>query len=73
MEIDKVNKLKEEPQLSGAYIHSLVKQLTSSRTKEPINSKHYSCVDDDSFSSQNMTKLSEGLSEREQPYEPQQP
>nr|POE67382.1 hypothetical protein CFP56_43627 [Quercus suber] len=41
MEIDhKLNsKLKEEPRLSGAYIRSLVKQLTSSRTKDPMNSK----------------------------------
>ncbi|XP_075670534.1 protein AAL-toxin resistant 7 [Castanea sativa] len=41
MEIDhKLNsKLKEEPHLSGAYIRSLVKQLTSSRTKDPMNSK----------------------------------
>ncbi|XP_050258042.1 uncharacterized protein LOC126703154 [Quercus robur] len=40
MEIDhKLNsKLKEEPHLSGAYIRSLVKQLTSSRTKDPMNS-----------------------------------
>ncbi|KAI3715358.1 hypothetical protein L6452_22338 [Arctium lappa] len=34
MEKDKV---KEEPHLSGAYIRSLVKHLTSTRTKDPFN------------------------------------
>ncbi|KAJ9538424.1 hypothetical protein OSB04_031157 [Centaurea solstitialis] len=34
---DKVDKVKEEPRLSGAYIRSLVKQLTSARTKLPVN------------------------------------
>nr|GMD87172.1 ras guanine nucleotide exchange factor L isoform X1 [Ipomoea batatas] len=34
-----VEKLKEEPHVSGAYIRTLVKQLTSSRTKDPLNSK----------------------------------
>ena len=37
MDIDKFHKLKEDPHLSGAYICSLVKQLTSSRTKDLIN------------------------------------
>ena len=40
MDIDKIHKLKEEideTHLSGAYICSLVKQLTSSRTKDLIN------------------------------------
>lgn len=37
MEIDKVDKVKEEPHLSGAYIRSLVKQLTSSRTKDSVD------------------------------------
>ncbi|CAL1390083.1 unnamed protein product [Linum trigynum] len=31
---------KDEPHLSGAYIRSLVKQLTSSRTKDPMDPKH---------------------------------
>nr|GMD83799.1 myb-like protein P [Ipomoea batatas] len=31
--------VKEEPHVSGAYIRTLVKQLTSSRTKDPLNSK----------------------------------
>ncbi|EEF46172.1 hypothetical protein RCOM_0708150 [Ricinus communis] len=73
MEIDKLNKLKEEPHLSGAYIRSLVKQLTSSRTKDPMNSKDRSCVDDDSFSGQNMAKFGEGVSENQQTQQPQQP
>ncbi|KAK8568608.1 hypothetical protein V6N13_106511 [Hibiscus sabdariffa] len=35
MEIDKLSELKEDPHLSGAYIRTLVKQLTTSRTKGP--------------------------------------
>ncbi|KAL6965680.1 hypothetical protein U1Q18_036735 [Sarracenia purpurea var. burkii] len=60
------NKLKEEePHLSGAYIRSLVKQLTSSRTKDPINPKHHShstsSADGDGFlpCPQNLTKFGE--------------
>lgn len=73
MQIDKHNRLKEEPHLSGAYIRSLVKQLTSSRTKDPMNPKDRGCVDDDGFSGQNMTKFGEGLSEKQQSQQPQQP
>ncbi|XP_021692488.2 uncharacterized protein LOC110673660 [Hevea brasiliensis] len=73
MEIDKHNKLKEEHHLSGAYIRSLVKQLTSSRTKDPMNPKDRGCVDDYSFSGQNMTKFGEVLSENQQTRQPQQP
>nr|GMC56501.1 myb-like protein P [Ipomoea batatas] len=36
LEIKKLDKLTEEPGLSGAYIRSLVKQLTSSRAKRPL-------------------------------------
>lgn len=35
--MEEIEKLREEPHLSGAYIRSLVKQLTSSRTKDPVN------------------------------------
>lgn len=77
MEIDnKLDKLKEEPQLSGAYIRSLVKQLTSSRTKDPMNPKGHQdsspVLDgDDKFpaQNQNLTKISE----TQQPQPPQQP
>ncbi|KDP34001.1 hypothetical protein JCGZ_07572 [Jatropha curcas] len=72
MQIDKLNKLKEEPHLSGAYIRSLVKQLTSSRTKDPMNPKDRGSVDDDSFTGQNRTKFGEGVSENQQPQLPQQ-
>ncbi|GJZ46815.1 hypothetical protein Tco_0600647 [Tanacetum coccineum] len=37
MEKDKVDKVKEEPHLSGAYIRSLVKHLSSTRTKDSVN------------------------------------
>ena len=37
MEKDEVDKVKEEPRLSGAYIRSLVKHLTSARTKDSVN------------------------------------
>lgn len=70
MEIDKLNKLKEEPHLSGAYIRSLVKQLTSSKTKDSMNhSKDPDCVvvdsDGDGFPSQNLTKLGEDLNQNQ--------
>ena len=55
MEVAKVDKLKQEPHLSGAYIRSLVKQLTSSRTKDPLNPKDH----DDSL--ENSTKLDDNL------------
>ncbi|KAG5591737.1 hypothetical protein H5410_042251 [Solanum commersonii] len=55
MEVAKVDKLKQEPHLSGAYIRSLVKQLTSSRTKDPLNPKDH----DDSL--ENSTKLDDTL------------
>ncbi|XP_040999169.1 uncharacterized protein LOC121244979 [Juglans microcarpa x Juglans regia] len=62
MEIDKPGKLKEEPHLSGAYIRSLVKQLTSSRTKDPMNhlkDPDCSTVDSDGFPGENLTKFCE--------------
>ncbi|KAL5786475.1 hypothetical protein ACOSQ2_008867 [Xanthoceras sorbifolium] len=72
MEID--SKLKEnQPHLSGAYIRSLVKQLTSSRTKDPMNPKDPDCVDVDSVSGQNLTKIGEGFSETSQTQQPQKP
>ncbi|KAK4365003.1 hypothetical protein RND71_016361 [Anisodus tanguticus] len=52
MEVAKVDKLKQEPHLSGAYIRSLVKQLTSSRTKDPKDH-------DDSL--ENSSKLDDSL------------
>ncbi|KAJ0089513.1 hypothetical protein Patl1_13727 [Pistacia atlantica] len=77
MEIDSKlsnSKLKDEPHLSGAYIRSLVKQLTSSRTKDPMNPKDPDCVDgDQSVSAQNLTKFDEGFSETPQNQQPQQP
>lgn len=75
LNIDKVDKIKE-PHLSGAYIRSLVKQLTSStRTKDPLNSKEQETLDaEGGFSSyQNLTKTSDGLiSETQQSQPPQQ-
>lgn len=52
MEVAKVDKLKQEPpHLSGAYIRSLVKQLTSSRTKDHDDSLENSTKLDDSLCS----------------------
>ncbi|XP_060208241.1 uncharacterized protein LOC132635752 [Lycium barbarum] len=71
MEVAKVDKLKQEPHLSGAYIRSLVKQLTSSRTKDNLNPKDH----DDSL--ENSTKLGDSLCSdtqlSPQPPPPQQP
>ncbi|KAK4340820.1 hypothetical protein RND71_039321 [Anisodus tanguticus] len=65
MEVAKVDKLKQEPHLSGAYIRSLVKQLTSSRTKDPKDH-------DDSL--ENSTKLDDSLcSDTQLSPQPQQP
>ncbi|GAV74002.1 hypothetical protein CFOL_v3_17485 [Cephalotus follicularis] len=68
------SKLKEEPHLSGAYIRSLVKQLSSSRTKDPMNPKdHPDCYDDgDGFSAKNLTIFGKGFSETPQNQLPQQ-
>ncbi|XWS72355.1 hypothetical protein CRYUN_Cryun02cG0033000 [Craigia yunnanensis] len=73
MEIDKISKLKEEPHLSGAYIRSLVKQLTSSRTKDPMNPKDPDSVDADGFNGQNLTKFGERFSETLRTQQPQPP
>lgn len=64
-QIDRLNKLKEEPHLSGAYIRSLVKQLTSSKTKESMNPKDLdssTSVDADAVAipAQDLTKFGEG-------------
>ncbi|KAF5726125.1 Hydroxyproline-rich glycoprotein family protein [Tripterygium wilfordii] len=73
METDKLCKLKEEPQLSGAYIRSLVKQLTSSRSKSSMHPKDPECVDGDGVPGQNLTQVREGINETSQPQQPQQP
>ncbi|KAH7656477.1 hypothetical protein IHE45_18G076000 [Dioscorea alata] len=65
MEVER-SKMQEEPQLSGAYIRSLVKQLSSSRTKEPMNPRSPNTVLGDELS-QDPTKLAES------PGEPQLP
>ncbi|KAF8393668.1 hypothetical protein HHK36_021914 [Tetracentron sinense] len=75
MDIEKLNKLKEEPHLSGAYIRSLVKQLTSSRSKDPMNPKALDSVSGDGFN-QSLTNVREGFSETPQSNQtpkPQQP
>ncbi|XP_050364709.1 uncharacterized protein LOC126783306 [Argentina anserina] len=65
MEIDDLSKLKEEPHhLSGAYIRSLVKQLTSSRTRDTMNPKDLLHCG---------TKFREGFSETQNTQQPQQP
>ncbi|KAL5995748.1 hypothetical protein ACLOJK_025817 [Asimina triloba] len=61
-EVEKL-KVKEEPHLSGAYIRSLVKQLTSSRTKDPMNNPkplNSGSSGEDGFP-QNLQKFSEGF------------
>ncbi|KAK8547326.1 hypothetical protein V6N13_098038 [Hibiscus sabdariffa] len=64
MEIDKISKLKQEPHLSGAYIRSLVKQLTTSRTKN---------LPDDGFDGQNSARFGDGFSETPPQTSKQQP
>ncbi|KAL3500341.1 hypothetical protein ACH5RR_039434 [Cinchona calisaya] len=75
LEIDNLDKLKEEPHLSGAYIRSLVKQLTSTRTKDPVNSKDQENLDGDEVSGNTkLTKNGDSFSEtQKQSQPPQQP
>ncbi|KAK9131478.1 hypothetical protein Sjap_011965 [Stephania japonica] len=74
------NKIKEEPHLSGAYIRSLVKQLTSSRPKgglvinpktadEVVVLQHDQDRDHGHNSSNNLSKFSD----QDFPHQPQQP
>ncbi|XP_019179125.1 PREDICTED: uncharacterized protein LOC109174342 [Ipomoea nil] len=51
-----VEKLKEEPHVSGAYIRTLVKQLTCSRTKDPVDG----LVGDGEISCQNRNSAKPG-------------
>ncbi|XP_016495616.2 protein AAL-toxin resistant 7 [Nicotiana tabacum] len=68
MEVEKVDKLRQEPHLSGAYIRNLVKQLTSSRTKDPLNPK-----DNDENSTKNDDSLFSDTQQLSQPTPPPQP
>nr|XP_028950671.1 uncharacterized protein LOC103455745 [Malus domestica] len=74
MELDKRSKLKEEPHnLSGAYIRSLMKQLTSSRTKEPMNPNQDIALGCDGISSHNTAKFgNKKFGETQKPHQPQQ-
>lgn len=69
MESTKVDKLKQEPHLSGAYIRSLVKQLTSSKTKDPLNPN----PKDHNDSLENSTKFDDSLCSDTQLSSPQPP
>ncbi|KAL2525442.1 hydroxyproline-rich glycoprotein family protein [Abeliophyllum distichum] len=60
IEIEKVDELNQEPHLSGAYIRSLVKQLTSSRTKDSAHPKMQENLEREGISS---TKMADGFSE----------
>ncbi|XP_059662064.1 uncharacterized protein LOC132308099 [Cornus florida] len=76
IEIDKIDKIKEEPHLSGAYIRNLVKQLTSSRNKDPMNTNEPDSADGgDGFPShhQNLAKFGDDFSVSQQSQPPQQP
>ncbi|KAJ4957411.1 hypothetical protein NE237_024522 [Protea cynaroides] len=67
---------KEGPRPSGAYIRNLVKQLSSSRTKDPTNPKVPVAGDDDDEDGfpEYWTKLGQGLSEtQKQSNQPQEP
>ncbi|KAL0323938.1 UNVERIFIED_CONTAM: hypothetical protein Scaly_2360900 [Sesamum calycinum] len=73
LEIEKLEKLKE-PHLSGAYIRSLVKQLTSSRTKDSPNPKEHENSEGEGISSnQSLCRNScDGFSDQK-PEKSQQP
>ncbi|KAJ8501204.1 hypothetical protein OPV22_011756 [Ensete ventricosum] len=59
----------QEPQLSGAYIRSLVKQLSSSRTKDPMKSKSTDVASAGEFS-QEIVKDDERLGDTQQQQSP---
>ncbi|KAJ8767355.1 hypothetical protein K2173_017399 [Erythroxylum novogranatense] len=73
MKIDKLSRLNQEPDLSGAYIRSLVKQFNTSRTKESVNLKDRSFSDPGDFSTQNMSEFDQELSGSQQTRQTQQP
>lgn len=77
LEIEKFEKLKE-PHMSGAYIRSLVKQLSSSRTKNSSNSKEHESLEGDGNSSNQSlcANTCDGFSDQKQEKShqlPQQP
>ncbi|XP_027356657.1 vacuolar protein-sorting-associated protein 36 [Abrus precatorius] len=76
MELDNLSKIEEEPPLSGAYIRSLVKQLTTSRTKDIIMSptNKDSVVKGGVSHGQNLTKHGKvvGAHQAHQSMQPQQ-
>ncbi|XP_073313231.1 uncharacterized protein [Primulina huaijiensis] len=77
VEVD-YNENLEEPHLSGAYIRTLVKELTSSRTKDSLNNKvvensEGELVEGELVSSnQNSTGIGYGFSNHKQEKSPQQ-
>ncbi|XP_068658069.1 uncharacterized protein [Aristolochia californica] len=58
-------RLKEEPHLSGAYIRSLVKQLTSSKSKDPMNPKAPATRETGDGEAPDLSALSEGSSQNQ--------
>ncbi|XP_075478199.1 protein AAL-toxin resistant 7-like [Primulina tabacum] len=72
VEVDNLENLKE-PHLSGAYIRTLVKELTSSRTKDSLNNKVVENSEGEGVSSnQNSAGIGDGFSNHKQEKSPQQ-
>ncbi|KAK4274520.1 hypothetical protein QN277_017727 [Acacia crassicarpa] len=73
MELDKLCNLEEEPHLSGAYIRNLVKQLTTSKTKDSMNPRNPDCtVAGDTSQACKLTKQ-DRVFDGHQPKHPTQP
>lgn len=73
MELDNLCSLEEEPHLSGAYIRNLVKQLTTSRTKDSMNPRNPDfTVAGDTSQARKLTKRDRVL-DAHQPKQPTQP
>ncbi|KZV37787.1 circadian locomoter output cycles protein kaput [Dorcoceras hygrometricum] len=72
VEVDYLENLKQ-PELSGAYIRTLVKELTSSRTKDSLNNKVVENYEGESISSnQNSSAICDGFPNHKQESSPQQ-
>ena len=73
MELGRLCNLEEEPHLSGAYIRSLVKQLTTSKAKESMNPINSDCIVAGDTSQARKSTKQDRVFEGHQPKQPAQP
>lgn len=73
MELGRLCNLEEKPHLSGAYIRSLVKQLTTSKAKESMNPINSDCIVAGDTSQARKSTKQDRVFEGHQPKQPAQP